>query len=38
MDGVLEVLQEELRFRDGAARRVPGDLPELPGESDPLTR
>jgi thioredoxin-like negative regulator of GroEL len=38
MDGLLEVLQEDGRYRDGAARIAPAALLELPGERDPLTR
>ena len=38
MDGVLDVLRQDKRYRDGEARRVMVGLLELMGEEDPLTR
>jgi hypothetical protein len=38
MEGVLEVLQEDGRYRDGATRVALVALPELPGGRDTLTR
>jgi putative thioredoxin len=38
MDGLLDILRENKRYRDGLARRVMVALLELQGESNPLTR
>lgn len=38
MDGILDILRQEKRYRDGEARRVMIALFELLGEENPLTR
>jgi putative thioredoxin len=38
MDGLLEVLRQDKRYRDGEAKKVLLAIFELLGEDDPLTR